>query len=78
MIIFPRYLDLTPNGELEHKADIGEVGYAENIEYELDLEMFTDTGIIQYHGEDNTILEAVCPNYNEQLWNIVLNYNGVE
>lgn len=76
MIIFPRYLDLTPKGKLKNKAEIGEVGYGENVEYELSLSMFGTTGIIVYKGEDGTTLDVVCPKYDEQLWKIVKAYNG--
>ncbi len=57
MIILPNKVDKTPEGIIVKKADIGEKGYAENIEYSLRIHP-TDKGfvIIDYYGEDESYL----------------------
>ena len=53
----PNLIDLTPEGELVKRANIGEEGYAENVEYQLVLRVSNYHTYIEYYGEDDTYLE---------------------
>lgn len=55
MILLPR-VDKTPKGKITKKAEFGENGYGENMEYELSLEITVDHVEIIYFGEDCTYL----------------------
>ena len=53
----PNLIDLTPEGKLVKRANIGEEGYAENIEYNLTISVSNHITHIEYYGEDDTYLE---------------------
>jgi hypothetical protein len=57
-IDFPLTIDKTPDGKFVERAEIGEEGYAENIEFCLHTSICSHTGkiSIQYYGEDDTFL----------------------
>ena len=69
----PRSFDITPSGKIVERAEIGQKGYAENIEYELQITI-SDYGtlIIQYYGEDGTFLPL------DQLIKFIKSYNRYE
>lgn len=48
--------DLTPNGKLVERAEIGEEGYAENVEYELTMHENEEGVSIEWYGEDDTTI----------------------
>lgn len=54
----PLSIDKTPDGKFVKRAEIGEDGYAENIEYCLHTSIDAHTGkiSIQYYGEDDSFL----------------------
>ena len=53
----PNLIDLTPTGKLVKRANLGEEGYAENVEYHLLISVSNYTTHIEYYGEDDTLLE---------------------
>ena len=53
----PNLIDLTPEGKLVERANIGEEGYAENVEYHLIISVSNYITHIEYYGEDDTYLE---------------------
>ena len=53
----PNLIDLTPEGELVKRANIGEEGYAENVEYHLLISVSNYITHIEYYGEDDTYLD---------------------
>jgi hypothetical protein len=53
----PNLIDLTPEGKLVERANMGEEGYAENIEYNLTISVSNYITHIEYYGEDDTYLE---------------------
>lgn len=55
-ILLPLKVDLTPDGRIVEKADIGEEGYAENIECTLQLSFGRDSVFIHYYTEDDDFL----------------------
>jgi flagellar basal body rod protein FlgF len=58
-MILPTRIDMTLNGKIVDRAEIGEKGYIENVEYELQIQ-FTSDGIVEinYYGEDDTYLSV--------------------
>lgn len=58
-MILPTRFDITPKGKIVDRAEIGEKGYGENVEYELQIQ-FTSDGIVEinYYGEDDTYLSV--------------------
>lgn len=48
--------DLTPNGKLVERAEIGEEGYAENVEYELTMHENEEGVSIEWYGENDTTI----------------------
>ena len=50
----PISFDLTPQGKIVERKHIGEAGYAENIQYNLQFEVRETGVIINYYGEDDT------------------------
>jgi len=53
----PTRFDITPNGKIVNRAEIGEKGYMENIEYQLQMQFNNDGTVeINYYGEDDTYL----------------------
>jgi hypothetical protein len=54
----PLSIDKTPDGKFVERAEIGDEGYAENIEFCLHTSICSHTGkiSIQYYGEDDTFL----------------------
>ena len=69
----PKSFDITPSGKIVERAEIGQKGYVENIEYELQITI-SDYGtlIIQYYGEDGTFLPL------DQLIKFIKSYNRYE
>jgi hypothetical protein len=55
----PTRFDITPNGKIVDRAEFGEKGYGENVEYELQIQ-FPSDGIVEinYYGEDDTYLSV--------------------
>ena len=53
----PNLIDLTPKGKLVERANLGEEGYAENVEYKLTISVSNYITHIEYYGEDDTYLE---------------------
>ena len=53
---FPTHVDKTPTGKIVAKAEYGEKGYFDNIEYELNVVRKNGIVYIQYYGEDDTYL----------------------
>jgi hypothetical protein len=53
----PNLIDLTPEGKLVERANMGEEGYAENVEYNLIISVSNYITHIEYYGEDDTYLE---------------------
>ena len=53
----PNLIDLTPKGKLVERANLGEEGYAENVEYNLTISVSNYITHIEYYGEDDTYLE---------------------
>ena len=53
----PITFDLTPKGKIVERKHIGEDGYAENIQYNLQFNV-VESGIdISYYGEDDTYFD---------------------
>ena len=69
----PKSFDITPSGKIVERAEIGQKGYAENIEYELQITI-SDYGTlkIEYYGEDGTFLPL------DQLIKFIKSYNRDE
>lgn len=65
----PSYVDLTPDGRIVRRAEIGEDGYYENETYILQLEHSTDGIFVNYYGDDDNFLEA------EQVREAILEHN---
>ena len=57
----PQSVDLTPQGKIVEPSELGEIGYSENVNY--NLRMSTEQGYlwIDYYGEDDTFLSDVHP-----------------
>lgn len=57
-IDLPLSIDKTYEGKIVKRAEIGEEGYAENIEYQLMVAVDPNNGkmSVQYYGEDDTYL----------------------
>ena len=53
----PISFDLTPKGEIVERREIGEEGYAENIQYNLQFEVRETGEIINYYGENDTYFD---------------------
>jgi hypothetical protein len=53
----PISFDLTPQGKIVERKHIGEAGYAENIQYNLQFEVRETGVIINYYGEDDTYFD---------------------
>jgi len=53
----PITFDLTPKGEIVEKKEIGEDGYADNIQYNLQFNIQNDGVYISYYGEDDTYFD---------------------
>lgn len=55
---FPTHFDLTPKGEITHRAQLGEDGYTENMEFTLQLNVTSDGSLnIFYYGENEQVIE---------------------
>ena len=52
----PLTFDLTPAGEIVPRANLGEEGYAENVEYHLSMHESEGHLIIGYYGEDDSTI----------------------
>jgi hypothetical protein len=48
--------DLTPEGKLVERAEIGEEGYAENVEYNLSMHPNSEGISLEWYGEDDTTI----------------------
>ena len=53
----PITFDLTPKGEIVERKQIGEDGYADNIQYNLQFNIQNDGVYISYYGEDDTYFD---------------------
>lgn len=53
-LILKSQFDLTPKGKIVDKAEIGEEGYAENVQYDLILQSVEGGVIALWMGEDDT------------------------
>ncbi len=53
----PITFDLTPKGEIVERKEIGENGYADNIQYNLQFNIQNDGVYISYYGEDDTYFD---------------------
>lgn len=69
----PKSFDITPSGKIVERAEIGQKGYVENIEYELQITI-SDYGTlkIEYYGEDGTFLPI------DELIKFIKSYNRYE
>jgi len=55
----PTRFDLTPNGIIVDRAEIGCNGYTENIEFELNINFLLGDSIrLNYYGEDGSFLSV--------------------
>ena len=53
----PISFDLTPKGEIVERKEIGEYGYADNIQYNLQFNVNENGVNISYYGENDTYLD---------------------
>ena len=53
----PLTFDLTPKGKIVERKNVGENGYAENIQYTLQFNVQEDGVYISYYGEDDTYID---------------------
>ncbi len=53
----PITFDLTPKGKIVERKEIGENGYADNIQYNLQFNIQNDGVYISYYGEDDTYFD---------------------
>ena len=53
----PITFDLTPKGEIVERKEIGENGYADNIQYNLQFNIQNDGVYISYYGEEDTYFD---------------------
>ena len=53
----PITFDLTPKGEIVERREIGEEGYADNIQYNLQFNVQQNGVYISYYGEDDTYFD---------------------
>ena len=53
----PIKFDLTPKGKIVERKEIGEDGYADNIQYNLQFNIQNDGVYISYYGEDDTYFD---------------------
>tara|TARA_Y100000385_G_C12816409_1_gene518400 strand:+ start:150 stop:362 length:213 start_codon:yes stop_codon:yes gene_type:complete len=53
----PISFDLTPQGKIVERKHIGESGYAENIQYNLQFNVREIGVMISYYGEDDTYFD---------------------
>ena len=66
----PITFDLTPKGEIVERKEIGEEGYAENIQYNLQFNVNENGVNISYYGEndeyfDEDRIDELIKKYNE-------------
>jgi hypothetical protein len=52
----PFLIDKRPSGVIVKRANIGEKGYFDNIEYQLQISFLDGNLDISYYGEDDTFL----------------------
>lgn len=55
-LILPLQVDKTPDGKIVPRATFGSTGYAENVEYSLQINSAADSIVITYYGENDTVL----------------------
>ena len=53
----PISFDLTPKGEIVERKEIGQYGYADNIQYNLQFNVNENGVNISYYGEDDTYFD---------------------
>tara|TARA_R110000822_G_scaffold79313_2_gene189743 strand:+ start:749 stop:955 length:207 start_codon:yes stop_codon:yes gene_type:complete len=53
----PISFDLTPKGKIVDRKHIGESGYAENIQYNLQFEVREIGVMVSYYGENDTYFD---------------------
>tara|TARA_R100000655_G_scaffold76206_1_gene115237 strand:+ start:1332 stop:1544 length:213 start_codon:yes stop_codon:yes gene_type:complete len=66
----PISFDLTPKGEIVERKEIGQYGYADNIQYNLQFNVNENGVNIPYYGEDDTYFDEdrivdLIKKYNE-------------
>jgi len=66
----PISFDLTPKNEIVEKKEIGQYGYADNIQYNLQFNVNENGVNISYYGEDDTYFDEdriidLIKKYNE-------------
>ena len=66
----PISFDLTPKGEIVERKEIGQYGYADNIQYNLQFNVNENGVNISYYGEDDTYFDEdrivdLIKKYNE-------------
>jgi len=66
----PITFDLTPKGEIVERKEIGEYGYADNIQYNLQFNVNENGVNISYYGEndeyfDEDRIDELIKKYNE-------------
>lgn len=71
----PSRIDLTKENKLIECQNIGEDGYIENTEYIIQIQIQGEDVIIDYYGEDDTMLSNEHP---ELLKKLIDKYNTVE
>ena len=66
----PISFDLTPKGEIVERKEIGQYGYADNIQYNLQFNVNENGVNISYYGEGDTYFDEdrivdLIKKYNE-------------
>jgi hypothetical protein len=55
----PKSFDITSTGKIVKRAEIGEKGYIDNVQYEIQITLSHDGNLfIEYYGEDDTYLSV--------------------
>jgi len=65
----PIAFDLTPTGKIVEQKQIGQDGYAENIQYNLQFNVTQDGVDISYYGEDDTYFD------DDRIGELIKKYN---
>lgn len=72
-MILPLRIDLTKKGEIKPRQEIGNEGYAENIEYVLSVNFKDDNIIIKYFGEDGSCIDL----FDKRLVKFLKKHNAI-
>ena len=65
----PISFDLTPKGEIVERKEIGQYGYADNIQYNLQFNVNENGVNISYYGEDDIYFDE------DRLTELIKKYN---